>query len=95
MTTEMRATMTSKGQITVPVELRRQWHLKPGDEISFTLIKEDQARIAPRSRQSIFDRVDELALPAIGRKLTQSDISAAAEQAMHEKAMNRAKNVRD
>ncbi|MEY3596657.1 MAG: prlF antitoxin for toxin YhaV toxin, partial [Pseudomonadota bacterium] len=41
MTTEMRATMTSKGQITVPVELRRQWHLKPGDEISFTLIKED------------------------------------------------------
>jgi AbrB family looped-hinge helix DNA binding protein len=95
MTSEMRATMTSKGQITVPVELRRQWQLKPGDEISFTLVKEDQARIAPRSRRSIFDRVDELALPAIGRKLTRSDISAAAEQAMHEKAVKRAKNVRD
>jgi antitoxin PrlF len=29
------ATLTSKGQITIPVEIRRLWNLKTGDEIEF------------------------------------------------------------
>jgi antitoxin PrlF len=29
------ATITSKGQITIPVEIRRQLGLKPGDRIDF------------------------------------------------------------
>jgi AbrB family looped-hinge helix DNA binding protein len=32
-----RATLTSKGQITLPVELRRRWDLRPGDELDFAL----------------------------------------------------------
>ncbi len=32
-----RATLTSKGQITLPVELRRRWDLKTGDELDFAL----------------------------------------------------------
>jgi len=28
-------TMTSKGQLTLPVELRRLWGLKPGDKVEF------------------------------------------------------------
>jgi AbrB family looped-hinge helix DNA binding protein len=31
----MRATLTSKGQITVPAALRRQYNLKAGDELDF------------------------------------------------------------
>jgi AbrB family looped-hinge helix DNA binding protein len=32
-----RSTLTSKGQITLPVELRRRWGLKSGDRLDFTL----------------------------------------------------------
>jgi AbrB family looped-hinge helix DNA binding protein len=32
-----RATLTSKGQVTLPVVLRRLWDLDAGDEIDFTL----------------------------------------------------------
>jgi AbrB family looped-hinge helix DNA binding protein len=31
----MQATLTSKGQITIPVHIRKQLHLKPGDVLEF------------------------------------------------------------
>lgn len=41
-----RATLTSKGQITLPVVLRRLWDLDAGDEIDFTL--QDDGRVVLR-----------------------------------------------
>lgn len=32
------STLTSKGQATIPVEIRHQLHLEPGDKISFEII---------------------------------------------------------
>lgn len=31
----MKATLTSKGQITIPVHIRKRLHLKPGDVLEF------------------------------------------------------------
>ena len=44
----LKATLTSKGQITVPVELRRRWNLKRGDQLDFTL--DDDSRVVLRKR---------------------------------------------
>jgi AbrB family looped-hinge helix DNA binding protein len=41
-----RATLTSKGQITLPVVLRRLWDLNSGDEIDFAL--QDDGRVVLR-----------------------------------------------
>jgi AbrB family looped-hinge helix DNA binding protein len=41
-----RATLTSKGQVTLPVVLRRLWDLDAGDEIDFTL--QDDGRVVLR-----------------------------------------------
>jgi len=60
MSFKSRSTLTSKGQITLPVELRRRWDLKPGDCIDFCL--EDDGRVVLRKwlRRSILEGRDEL-----------------------------------
>lgn len=42
----MQATMTSKGQLTVPKAIRDKLRLKPGDRIEF-LLDDNGARITP------------------------------------------------
>ena len=74
MSTKTVATLTSKGQITVPAEVRRQWNLKPGDQIAFEVTAPDQGTIKPRHRRSIFDRLEELKFPTLGKSLTQTEI---------------------
>lgn len=45
------STMTSKGQVTIPADIRRYLHLKPGDKIDFQLEENGTARIFPFSRK--------------------------------------------
>ena len=49
----LKATLTSKGQITVPVELRRRWELQAGDQLDFTLENESRVVLRKRIRLSI------------------------------------------
>ena len=60
MSYKSRSTLTSKGQVTLPVELRRRWDLKPGDCIDFCL--EDDGRVVLRKwlRRSILEGREEL-----------------------------------
>ncbi len=48
------ATMTTKGQITVPKEIRDALRLKPGDRVDFVLGKDGSATLRPATR-SIMD----------------------------------------
>ncbi len=55
-------TLTSKGQITLPVELRRSWDLKQGDQIDFVLTEEGHVHVRKHVRLSIYDDADRLTI---------------------------------
>lgn len=48
------AGITSKGQITIPIEIRRKHGLKPGDRVNFTEGKNGEIILQPKNR-SILD----------------------------------------
>ena len=79
------ATMTSRGRITLPAQHRQAWGLKPGDQIAFDPPEGKSVRIEPRRKRSVFERLDELKLPSLGRPLTQKDIDDSVAEAMVEK----------
>ena len=43
----MHATLSSKGQVTVPKAIRDRLHLKPGDRIDFVLNDDGDLRVTP------------------------------------------------
>jgi AbrB family looped-hinge helix DNA binding protein len=55
-------TLTSKGQITLPVELRRSWNLEQGDQIDFVLTDDGSVQVRKHVRLSIHDNADRLTL---------------------------------
>jgi bifunctional DNA-binding transcriptional regulator/antitoxin component of YhaV-PrlF toxin-antitoxin module len=76
------ATLTSKGQITLPVELRRLWDLKVGDQLAFSFEETGQVVLSKRGRRSILTSREELAPLSLGRRLRQADIDHAVTAAM-------------
>jgi len=81
---EADATITSKGQITVPANIREKLGVKTGDRLHFRLTDSGKLTVTPIRRRSIFERLDELKLPSIGRPVTKKDIEAAVGEAMEE-----------
>jgi AbrB family looped-hinge helix DNA binding protein len=55
-------TLTSKGQITLPVELRRSWNLQQGDQLDFVLTEDGSVHVRKHVRLSIHDDTDRLSL---------------------------------
>jgi AbrB family looped-hinge helix DNA binding protein len=51
----VKATLTSKGQITLPIELRRRWDLRPGDQLDFLLEDDQRVILKKRIRLSIVE----------------------------------------
>lgn len=50
----VRARITSKGQVTLPVEIRRRYRLEAGDEIAFSM-EERGLRILPLKKRRLTD----------------------------------------
>lgn len=78
------ATVTSKGQITIPAAHRKAWDLRPGDRIAFDPPGEQPVTIEPKRKRSIFELLDALPPMNLGRPLRQDDIEQAIEEVMSE-----------
>ncbi|WID96055.1 AbrB/MazE/SpoVT family DNA-binding domain-containing protein [Bosea vestrisii] len=84
MSIKIASIMTSKGQFTLPVEIRQALDLRPGDELRFELTDDKQLSVVPRRRRSIFELRENLPPLTLGRPLTQADIDDAVTEAMNE-----------
>lgn len=72
------AKITSKGQITIPVEVRKALGLKTGDEIAFFEIERGRFAFWPRTG-SIWDLRG--CVPKLGRPVTIEEMNEAAADA--------------
>ncbi len=81
------ATLSSKGQITIPAEIREALQLREGDKVAFEL-EGDQVRLAPQGSGSVVERTAG-ALRSNLPALSAEEERAAAEQAIAEEAVNR------
>ncbi len=59
------AKMTSKGQITVPIEVRRKFGLKTGDRLTF-VEKDDDLCVVRERGESRFAKFEGIGNPGIG-----------------------------
>lgn len=55
MRLKTQSTLTTKGQITLPIELRRRWELKPGDRLDFSLEPDGRVVVRKWLRCAVFD----------------------------------------
>ncbi len=82
---EVLTTLTSKGQATIPVEVRRRLGLEGGDKIAF-VIDEDEVRVV---RPESVVRRTAGALKSEAPLLSPEEERAAAEQAIAESVVER------
>ena len=75
---------TSKGQVTVPADIRKAMGVRQGDQLVFVLNDSKQLTVIPRRRRSIFELRKTLPPLDLGRPSTQADIDDAIGKAMDE-----------
>lgn len=71
------ATVTSKGQVTVPADIRRRLGLKAGDRVEFHLTDSGELTVVATKRRSILETRHDLPRLTLGRSVTQRDIDGA------------------
>jgi AbrB family looped-hinge helix DNA binding protein len=78
----MFATMTSKGQLTIPKEIRDQLGLKPGDRLDFKVDGSTRAVMEKESEKkyALEDIFDYLGPAPIGRTVTLAEIEEGVVQ---------------
>ncbi|MBB5049982.1 AbrB family looped-hinge helix DNA binding protein [Rhodopseudomonas rhenobacensis] len=79
------ATVTSKGQVTLPASIRERLGVTAGDRLDFDLSASGKLTVTAVKRRSIFENFDELQLPSRGRPGTRKDIDDAIAATIIEK----------
>lgn len=70
------ATITTKGQLTLPKSVRDAWGLKPGDQIGFEVLGPKEGRVEPFRRRSILEGIEHLTFK-VDAPLSQDELDAA------------------
>ena len=76
----MQATITSKGQVTVPKPIRDRLHLKAGDKVEFMLEKDGNLRVTPVTA-SVTQLKGMLSKPAATLSITEMNEAIATSAA--------------
>lgn len=82
-----RSRMTEKGQVTIPVDIRKQMGLKPRDEVEFARV-DGQTIIQPVAR-SLHDFYQ--VAPALNPPMTEHQLREAFEQGVADELMEKMK----
>ena len=85
------SSVTTKGQVTIPVEIRRLLDISPHDKVAFIVEDEQQVRIAPAI--SVVARTAGMLKSDLPR-LSLAEEKAAAEEAIAEDVMERMQRSR-
>lgn len=75
----MQATITSKGQVTVPVKIRAELNLRAGDQLDFQ-IENGTIKVTPERKNGTLDDFIN-ALPKSKRSFTVEEMNAAIAKA--------------
>jgi AbrB family looped-hinge helix DNA binding protein len=70
------ATITAKGQLTLPKSVRDAWGLKPGDQVGFEVLGPKEGRVEPYRRRSILEGIEHLTIK-VDAPLSQDELDAA------------------
>ncbi len=81
---KLRAKVTSKGQITIPVEIRRFLSVNAGDAVSFT-VEGETVRLEGSSDIGVVERT----AGSLKGEVAVEDLREAAERAIAEEVMER------
>lgn len=64
-----KARITSKGQVTIPIKVRRELGVKPGDTIVFETDEHEKMFVRPERKESPFAKYRGIGNPGIGSGL--------------------------
>ena len=81
-------TITQKGQVTIPIEIRKLLNLKRGDQVKFIVGAKKQVKIKPSKRFSIMSLYGSLK-PRVKPNLTGQELIKWEEQAWPQAAVER------
>src|SRR3989304_7060231 len=85
-------TITQKGQVTIPAQVRKVLGLKRGDQVKFTVTKKKEVKIKLSKRFSIMSLYGSLK-PKIKPKLTGQKLIKWEEQAWPKEAVERDRKI--
>jgi antitoxin PrlF len=88
------ATITSKGQVTIPSLIRNRLGVKPGDKLTFSIGADGTVSLKVRKQLSILDIARQHPLPRSKTPFTNGDIEKAVTAAMSEQEARVRRNRR-